>query len=114
MRISDWSSAVCSSDLRVRGPVFDLAGDAQGRPAAIAACRVAGEFIVGEIGNIEPVAGRLNDIDALAALSGREFAAPDRPFARSGEIKDRKRAVSGKSVSVGVERGGSRNNTKKK
>src|SRR3546814_2760640 len=97
MRIRDWSSDVCSSDLRrehigrVRGPVFDLAGDAQGRPAAIAACRVAGEFLVGEIGIIEPVAGRLNDIDALAALSGREFAAPDRRFERSGAINPRSR-----------------------
>src|SRR3546814_10223846 len=85
MRISDWSSDVCSSDL----PVPWRHG-ARGRPGRG----------TGRMGRVEPVPGvRRPRGRAVAAL---RRGGGGRRLARS----DRKSVVSGKSVSVRVELGG--------
>src|SRR3546814_12642809 len=94
MRISDWSSGVCSSDLRDR------------QRSAIAATR---QF---RVAWAEDRAHR-KFAQAMAALpSGSAEAvaeAAQRPFGDSGWLEpDRKSVVSGKSVSVRVDLGGRR------
>src|SRR3546814_18521060 len=82
MRISDWSSDVCSSDLDGRETHYFLASAGAGAaPSAGAAASAAG-----------------------AALSaGAAAASPS-----AGAAADRKSVVSGKSVSVRVDLGGRR------
>src|SRR3546814_15922055 len=83
MRISDWSSDVCSSDL----PPFG-----RGRRGAGLDCR-------------RP---------ALGVRGGHPHPGlPDRARRRGGRRPDRKSVVSGRSVSVRVDRGGRRYSKKK-
>src|SRR3546814_11928734 len=95
MRISDWSSDVCSSDLRIARLALFLRrlvvlGDETG--AAIG----SGKHTV----TIKP--------------RGALFAAwRKRPLLRTEGIEDRKSVVSGKSVSVRVDLGGRRTIKKK-
>src|SRR3546814_15686376 len=94
MRISDWSSDVCSSDLRCRracrharrrGPVHRLRTDRRG---------------------VRPPRPR----HARRAAAAREQARAH----EAGDLSDRKSVVEGKSVSVRVDLGGRRINKNKK
>src|SRR3546814_12535629 len=96
MRISDWSSDVCSSDLVTlvhRPPAVDRARH-----------RHADRAIGGQGA-------------ALGAATHRREIEPARAFARSREarelLRDRKSVVEGKRVSVRVDLGGRRSLTKK-
>src|SRR3546814_15295227 len=86
MRISDWSSDVCSSDLTLRRlPGLSVAND-QGE----------GRYLT--VRGVSP--------DLLnVTLNGQTAAAPA-PDSR--QVKDRKSVVSGRSVSVRVDLGGRR------
>src|SRR3546814_13789098 len=83
MRISDWSSDVCSSDLG-DGAVLDRVGDPAAQPRARAGRYRARRF------------RRAAERRAAAHAGGRD------------RLQDRKRVVSGKSVSVRVDLGGRR------
>src|SRR3546814_18016431 len=110
MRISDWSSDVCSSDLLLTELVAEpdemtLLPDA--REIAATAWRT---LQLPEIAALRgrlipewPVSDMLEDRPAPAALAGRIDA-----------IADRKSVVEGKSVSVRVDLGGGRSITKTK
>src|SRR3546814_19760720 len=94
MRISDWSSDVCSSDL--------IIAHGATRDAAI-------DRLVGALGEFE-VAGVKTNIPALIDLLRPA------PF-RAGKVHtglDRNRVVSGKGVSIRVVRGGRRQIKNKK
>src|SRR3546814_15698951 len=94
MRISDWSSDVCSSDLATRA----LRNEAT---AAARAARTVNDRRAG-----------LNQ--APSAIATRNYAAAmERARVAAGNL-DRKSVVSGKSVTVRVELGGRRIITKKK
>src|SRR3546814_20338189 len=97
MRISDWSSDVCSSDLRVDGgEVTELPGH-----------RTCPQYCTGHQGLT--FSRRVSDSAmTMSSRSGVTIAAPV-----SGP-PDRKRVVSGKSVSVRVDLGGRRIIKKKK
>src|SRR3546814_20859613 len=102
MRISDWSSDVCSSDLRI-------AADADGR--GLAQARIAGleHRLIGQR------AGARDDADAAL---GEDVARHDADLAFAGRqqagavgadqarLADRKSVVEGKRVSVRVDLGG--------
>src|SRR3546814_16847451 len=90
MRISDWSSDVCSSDLRVSLSLADpaLVEDDQADSDAGTMLRIG--------------AAENRDLDARAGNFG------------DGDIADRKSVGSGKSGSVRVDLGGRRIITKKK
>src|SRR3546814_4226296 len=94
MRISDWSSVVCSSDLRSRHAVGERVGreiDGRGRRAVVPL----------EVGR-----GVRIDVEQVVIHHRRQHL--------TGEGGgDRKSAVQGKSVSVGVDLGGRRIITKK-
>src|SRR3954470_23998169 len=62
---------------RMALPFFDLADDPQGMPRAIGFGRVAWKLLVGEVGILEKLTGRLDDIDPLAPLSLGQLATPD-------------------------------------
>src|SRR3546814_13333003 len=102
MRISDWSSDVCSSDLGWRCGRVRHGGD--GQPLSRKAvepgkCEFAGEQRVAcQIEN----AARL---DVVIHLLSR-FAAAGLARIGGDESEDRKSVVWGKSVSVRVDRGG--------
>src|SRR3546814_3453559 len=85
MRISDWSSDVCSSDLLV---------DALGRLAAILASHSGTRTMPGQPG--------------ADVLAGRAFGLGPGAGQTAAHHPDRKRGVSGKSVSVRVDLGGRR------
>src|SRR3546814_12052470 len=88
MRISDWSSDVCSSDLVM--DKLNLANDA------------------GFLGS-DVISGRPEGMDDAAWRHQREVLAISQLHANvDAEIPDRKRVVSGKSVSVRVDLGGRR------
>src|SRR3546814_17787415 len=90
LRISDWSSDVCSSDLRPR-----------------AACR-AGARRLGS-GRRRPAHGTVD----RGGAARRPCPRPDDDVPRRVHTGDRKRVVVGKSVSVRVDLGGRRNIKKK-
>src|SRR3546814_20203697 len=104
MRISDWSSDVCSSDLRdgLAGRVGDeLAADFPrrvGRPV-VQARELRARFRVGVLDAQRAAAVAHDHRDQALALVETEHA---RGF------RDRKSVVSGKSVSVRVDLGGRR------
>src|SRR3546814_13189361 len=106
MRISDWSSDVCSSDLRIVFPelrqpdVIDVAVPAGEQNALV----LAQEHV--DIGRDRP---RLRDAGDLPPFD-IELA---RRLAAIVEGSDRKRVVEGKSVSVRVDLGGRRSIKKK-
>src|SRR3546814_15863586 len=97
MRISDWSSDVCSSDLAVAGPrerdLLDVSGDRGGVAGLVGHRDVADAG--GPADRVERArAGELSQYPGLAP-------------------QDRKSVVQGKSVSVRVDLGGRRILTKK-
>src|SRR5690606_32053476 len=47
---------------------------------------VAGESLVSQVGIVEELAGRLDDVDALPPIAPGELTAPDRCVQRAGEI----------------------------
>src|SRR3546814_19790373 len=100
MRISDWSSDVCSSDLR----------NARVEVAAGIAEKAQGSVHQGGIGR--PAARRRR-----LQRSGHAIGAAPRLHRDLGSVEnqaiDRKSVVSGKSVSVRVELGGRRRSKKK-
>src|SRR3546814_14728320 len=117
MRISDWSSDVCSSDLRRRahrsrqpgaGFPVSLRSRATDRPQAVRrdprTRRYAGRIVSAPRRGI---ARRAAVRDAFAVPQGRLAAMPPR-------AGDRKSGVQGKSVSVRVDLGGRRILKKKK
>src|SRR3546814_13180483 len=98
MRISDWSSDVCSSDLRVqRHEVLGAGGDVGD----------VGIPVVVDVG--EPIA-----VGARPVPLHLTSVAVRRRRGRLGRWRDRKSVVSGKSVSVRVDLGGRRIIKKKK
>src|SRR3546814_14595233 len=104
MRISDWSSDVCSSDLRHRrgghrrGPA--LRGARQGRRQGRRGARTRN--------------ARARRPRAGLAAAGRGRLLPGRDQGRAEIHGDRKSVVKGKSVSVRVALGGRRSSKKKK
>src|SRR3546814_15315712 len=99
MRISDWSSDVCSSDLPVRARISIDAGDGRtGRAARGAERKLGGRF-------------RLSAIPALGLSTPRRGWRRRRGrthLVKRGRRGDRKSVVSGTSVSVRVDLGGRR------
>src|SRR3546814_18355369 len=106
MRISDWSSDVCSSDLALAGP------------AAATALVGARQRRQGRSGM--PATDRPADSDRPRRPAGRRLPEPERVGVlghrnRRGQARpDRKGGVSGKRESVSVDLGGRRNIRKKK
>src|SRR3546814_15032284 len=97
MRISDWSSDVCSSDL-CTDPFFGSAVDLHGGLVLAAEASTVGVALPHR-GNSPAIAAfRVVPIDGLADPRGRRLV----------EGGDRKSVVSGKSVSVRVDLGGRR------
>src|SRR3546814_17031339 len=107
MRISDWSSDVCSSDLQ-GGPRRHEVDDAPAQAEAGGQLHRAVEFDAFRLhaARGEMVAGDVRILrgDADVAPAARIVAGD----------QERKSAVSGKRVSVGVDHGGRRNNKQKK
>src|SRR3546814_20494041 len=100
MRISDWSSDVCSSDLIGSGPTNSMRGAA---------------FLTGiENAIVMDVGGTTCDIGVLAKGFPRESTLSIDIGGVRTNFRDRKSVVSGKSVSVRVDLGGRRIITKKK
>src|SRR3546814_13742262 len=109
MRISDWSSDVCSSDLIDDVPdAYRAAGAAVVGAAMIEAVRrprrKEGADGVADIGEV-PLGRGIADADGRTARIERlaDDRRDDRPLAL-----DRKSVVSGKSVSIRVDLGGRR------
>src|SRR3546814_18655558 len=129
MRISDWSSDVCSSDLPVQCQALERAGEQTGdeqvaQPAVVGRYHVPGCFaavafaqhgsplrlLLGEIAVVLQIAeGQLPELfrllqapmQELLLLAGRKL-----PATLERLDTDRKSVVSGKSVSVRVNHGG--------
>src|SRR3546814_13791089 len=105
MRISDWSSDVCSSDLRAKCLDHELADSLPYYRALITAlARLAGAHLSGRL---SPDVENAFPFDAEAAISG------DKILWDQAKL-DRKSVVEGKGVSVRVDRGGRRIIKKKK
>src|SRR3546814_18377006 len=102
MRISDWSSDVCSSDLLFRGGDFKTREVALGDEVDDAGDRV------GAIGGHRRAGQRVD------ALDQRERDVVEVDSAVDVRRRDRKSVVEGKSVSVRVDLGGRRSTQKKK
>src|SRR3546814_13690217 len=110
MRISDWSSDVCSSDLSIRAPVKSRAPS--GGTISVIRCdgveihRSARRHGVSDADILHPVDHPLVvvDVDPDADPPKVLVIGPD----LSSNLLDRKSVVYGKSVSVRVARGGSR------
>src|SRR3546814_21169587 len=100
MRISDWSSDVCSSDLRLQLTGEDVRLRIAGR-----ALRVL-EVVLG-ISNANQMR-RIERIAAEARIDGRIDHILSRCDSGDRRKRDRKSVVKGKSVSVRVDIGGSR------
>ena len=75
---------------RVGLPFGDLADDPQRRAGAVGGGRVAGEFLVGEVGIVDEFAGRLDDVDPLASFALGQLAAPDRRVERAARSRSRR------------------------
>src|SRR3546814_18171977 len=107
MRISDWSSDVCSSDLAAQGP--------EHRTVRLVHRSAHHRTVPGCVRHRS--AGRHVDAELAARAVGHhtELHAADRPLpdADHADPLDRKRVVSGKSVSVRVDIGGGRHMKKK-
>src|SRR3546814_20207569 len=94
MRISDWSSDVCSSDLIADGS--DILGACDSAKA-----RHANTVVVQrEVANTGEVGRRKNTCASRSQIRNR--------YRRSARMIDRKRVVTGKRVSVRVDLGGRR------
>src|SRR3546814_13430296 len=100
MRISDWSSDVCSSDLAAGDPNGDAQAFMERQPVLQALTD-------------DQLAGRFTQPDGPAAhLPQRHARVRDVQFCAVG-LQDRKSVVEGKSVSVRVDLGGRRSIKKK-
>src|SRR3546814_14699429 len=111
MRISDWSSDVCSSDLTGRGEVRHRlsVGLDPGRAAGCGGGRQCPEkWNAGGVGSLSQVS-----VHAPGAGNHRKQLLSSAQSSGRGEV-DRKSCVSGKGVSVRVDRGGRRIIKKKK
>src|SRR3546814_11288469 len=102
MRISDWSSDVCSSDL-CRGREVEegiqidrIVGHMRGGEFSAAPCEGSGQ-----------IDGQYMQAHTVWELFNRETQISQRTQS-SGDRRDRKSVVTGKSVSVRVDLGGSR------
>ena len=71
---------------RMALPFQDFAEDAQRGLRAIGFGRVAGEFLVCEIGVVDKGAGGFDLVDALAPVTLGQLGTPGRGFERGGEI----------------------------
>ena len=78
---------------RVRLPRRDLADHAQRGAAAIGFGRVAGKALVGEVRIVLERPGRLDDIDALEAVSLGQLTPPGRRVERAREVDPRQLTV---------------------
>src|SRR3546814_12406823 len=122
MRISDWSSDVCSSDLAVmRGGGVDreirvILDPARLQGYGIAAAQVnmqLRQLNANQAGGRAEVAGAeqsmrvLGNAQSAYALGQTQISLPDGRPVKLADL-DRKRGGSGKSVSVRVDHGGSR------
>src|SRR3546814_12671157 len=106
MRISDWSSDVCSSDLARLMPLVQQQRLDGGRPGPFGAWIEPGEARADGVGG---------DQHALAAhRRGQCQRLAPRPGAKVDHGQDRKSVVQGKRVSVRVNLGGRRTIKKKK
>src|SRR3546814_12683243 len=119
MRISDWSSDVCSSDLSGAGEQLAqhcrvVAAGAAGGGRAGLARRLAARAHVPEAGPARRRAAGARPAHAAAAGARRRRGARARLRLGIGRRPERKSAVSGKSVSVRVDLGGRRSLTQKK
>src|SRR3546814_13444817 len=105
MRISDWSSDVCSSDLRPRAHQDHRGDHCRAPPVAVG---IAAEIPAAERTDQEARGIDGGDVEKLrGVVAAREEG--------RGEIEgDRKSVVEGKSVSVRVDLGGRRIIKKKK
>src|SRR3546814_12515713 len=111
MRISDWCSDVCSSDLKSTTPIdFDSLPAADlDVPAIYDNDQFSQELQLLYEGD------KLNGVFGFYYLDANAFTAFDVALFTTGDLLelDRKRVVTGKSVSVLVDLGGRRTNTKK-
>src|SRR3546814_11374481 len=138
MRISDWSSDVCSSDLAQARRGIAIAGDIMGRPFGVEQPRElldevrigafdreahavlrADAAIDGEMTEARPCGADLVERGGIGVRALDQAVPPAHrlaPFERENRIldRDRKSVVEGRSVSEGVARGGSSSLTKKK
>src|SRR3546814_17358800 len=105
MRISDWSSDVCSSDLLVAGLLHHLGARVVVFVDPVPEAHEA-EGIVLVLGALDKLGDAVLGADLGQHLQHRLVGAAVR--------RDRKSVVSGKSVSVGVDLGGRRIIKKKK
>src|SRR3546814_11362104 len=102
MRISDWSSDVCSSDLELRH---------RGRRGRAAEAITA--LVDRDVARDRPARSIRNE--AQRPGDGRaEIVAIDQHGAVGGDLQDPKSVVEGKHVSVRVDLGGRRSHRKKK
>src|SRR3546814_17852674 len=105
MRISDWSSDVCSSDLRLIGDARLMSGDARKLLRVGLANYAAGALLMPYGRFAEAALAERHDVERLAQRFGVSFEQVCH--------RERKRGVSGKSVAVRVESGGGRSIKKK-
>src|SRR3546814_12718994 len=110
MRISDWSSDVCSSDLR-RGRVLLLERHTQGNPIPLdRPCSLPVQSAGVNAVIVPPVPSQSRSKDTwspiLTAVSSAGGAS--KAIVIAGRWRDRKSVVEGKSVSVRVDLGGRR------
>ena len=77
----------------MRLPLLDIADHAERLARAVGLGRIAGEALVGEVRIVLERPGRLDDIDALTALTLGQLAPPDRRIERAGEVDPRQLAV---------------------
>src|SRR3546814_13015289 len=104
MRISDWSSDVCSSDLHQHG----CGGHEYG-------VRRMFDRHHPRIGNVQHFPARTEDVEPCRlVVAGQEFEPAETPVMDAVFLQDRKSVVEGKGVSVRVDFGGRRIITKKK
>src|SRR3546814_11225340 len=121
MRISDWSSDVCSSDLRLRvrpGEKVPVDGVVEDGRSSLDESMVTGESMPVTKAKADTViGGTLNQPGALVIVADK--VGRDTMLARivqmvaEAQRSDRKSVVEGKSVSVRVDLGGLSNNKKK-
>src|SRR3546814_20293239 len=115
MRISDWSSDVCSSDLKDKSMTVHRPGEKKADPASMLRVNQAGEFGATRIyagqmailGDRHPMA---RSVARMAAQEEQHRIHLDRMITRRGVrptlLADRKSVVEGKRVSVRVDIGG--------
>src|SRR6516162_2049269 len=71
---------------RMPNPVDKLTDNTQWLAAAKRLRRIPRELLVGEIGVVFEVAGRLDDVDSPGALTSGEFGSPGRGVEGGGEV----------------------------